>query len=249
MCAMLKQTSLLIQNLANYNNSTEFYWGKAHKDNNDFTIMSMLTTCKDYLVDIQYRNSGHITKSDWTKEQLQSNCYYIIFPTQEHKNRFLSNIVNWLNPYEEKYGITKTVATPVENYTKTIVIEGGTEWTINTCARSFYLSFIRLCAYITEEQLSDAINGNLRYYCNETSYFSSMMKEGRKIYQYIWNNPKELFITPTDKQNNTLYEITDLSHGCTGPFYFIDAIKYNENISTFVEQHPIYQLFSKIIAE
>jgi len=201
-----------------------WYWGKACKTDDGFEVMSSPQTCKDYLVDIQYRDSYSCKKINWTTEQLKSNCYYILMPTKAVYKKFMENMII-LNTYEKKHRFARTVVTEIEFEGEyVVVIEGSKKWTVTTTALSFYLSLIRLCGYNTMdvETLEGSLNAN-KTSCNEFSYFRGMSERSKALYNYYYKNPRLLMPKLSDEVTFTGYDkqYHTLSHGVTGLFYLL----------------------------
>jgi len=234
------QAKCPLNNFYHFVETRDWYWGKAYKDDEgDYQVISTPQTCKDYLVDIQYRNSHTIYKNNWTPEQLASNCYYILLPTKVEANFFLKNITEVLNVYEKKNHFMQTKATIMDENMAgyigpVIVIEGSKCWTRTTTALSFYLSLIRLCGYadnLSADNLLPVLNDKQALKCNEQRYFRSMTAKARELYEYFYQHPRELMPKMSDTISVTGYHphYKELGHGCTGLFYLLTYLEHVEN--------------------
>lgn len=227
---------------SDYKRSTLF-WGKAcTTDSETFLGMQLPITCKDYMVDTQYRSNGNIRIDNWSKEQRHENAFYIVFIDNAQKELFLANVPLLIHPIEKKQRIIRTkIFEPDESPFKNknlphVVIKGSQKWIRNSMAWSFYLSLIRLCAYTTEEIGFDLSNQYLRT-TSDWSYYTNLQPKGKEIWNWLIKDCSVLFTKPPEEYNpitNYKNSFGYINHGQTGIFHCL-AICDRKNLGNMYE--------------
>ena len=236
-CNFAKQRSG-IMDFSSYHGSGYWYWGKAcfDKETGVYEVMGQPQTCKDYLVDIHYRMQASIREDTWTDEQKNDVCYWIGFPNDAIKERFLKNVVLHLNAWEKKHRLQKTTVEMFEvtdSYNHKInlaFIRGSKMWGRTTYARGFYLSMVRLMGYWEDWNVDSMMNvitdrSNPYGNCNEKIYFQRMGTTEARMFDKLYQNPRIMMEKLPDTHNITGYskEVLSLGHGVTGFFF---ALQY-----------------------
>ena len=91
--AKLPSSYTLTYNLTNGYKRNSLFWGKVCTTNSEtFLGMQLPVTCKDYMVDTQYRSNSNIHIDNWSKEQLHENAFYIVFINDVQKDLFLDQM-------------------------------------------------------------------------------------------------------------------------------------------------------------
>ena len=207
-------------------------WAKAymHPDGR-VEMMQSLVSCKDYILDTQWRGqSGYIT-GKWNKKQQRQNCFFIYIPTDV---KFLERIQSFLHPYEEAnnlkkteyYSISKVTPAPEQEGSicdRGLIIRGDDKWNSNGLTWSFYLSLIRALVSAKSASSLDTIFNTCS--SNEYGYWNTLTDIGKDFIRHVYNNIQYYFEPIPAKYNTYTGYTTSCGHGATGPFYLSAHVK------------------------
>ena len=187
-----------------------FLWGKACSIKGGYEIMGYPRQCKDYMIDTQYRDVGHLLKSKWTKEQLKAVCYYIY--TNMHK-RFINNIKSFLHPIEKRLQVKQTIFQEETLEGKKVIIIKGSDWWSKTVAlHTHYLTLIRLCYSLPGGSVFKDVASILNVDNSDIYKYRYYYKHYGKVIEAVFRNPRLLA-----KFSYTGFpENRELSHGMCG---------------------------------
>lgn len=247
--AKLPSFYTLTNNLNNGYKRSTLFWGKAcTTDSETFLGMQMPVTCKDYMVDTQYRSNGNIRIDSWEKEQLHENAFYIIFINNAQKELFLANVSLLIHPIEKKQRIIRTkIFEPDESPFKPlnlphVIVKGSQKWIRNSMAWSFYLSLMRLCAYTTKEIGFDLSNDYLRV-TSDWIYYTSLQPKGKEIWNWLIKDCSVLFTKPPEEYDpitNYKNSFGPISHGHTGIFHCLSICDRKNLANMYTGNDKIY---------
>jgi len=226
-------------------NDEYYMWAKGIRTEDPLIYQAIqgVVSCKDYVLDTQFRTQGYFDPQHWTKEVLHQNVTIIFFPLITDLKNLQKHLETFLHPLEKKFGFTPTkVLQTVEvcgnKKRKCAVIDGDDQWNRNGLLYSFYLSIIRALAHtdkdkiVTQENIFE-ICGN----CNEYNYWMAVKESKYQVdfINFIWNNIPSLVEIPKEFNSYTGWNHTyhRPSHGETGPFHLagrIDRTKVNAAI-------------------
>lgn len=239
----------LTYNLTNGYKRSTLFWGKAcTTDSETFLGMQLPVTCKDYMVDTQYRSNSYIRIDNWSKEQLHENAFYIIFIDNAQKELFLANVPLLIHPIEKKQRIIRTkIFEPDESPFKNknlphVVVKGSQKWIRNSMAWSFYLSLMRLCAYTTKEIGFDLSNDYLRV-TSDWIYYTSLQPKGKEIWNWLIKDCSVLFTKPPEEYDpitNYKNSFGPISHGHTGIFHCLTICDRKNLANMYTGNDKIY---------
>lgn len=225
-----------LANCLQYTDTSGFWWMKACSTPEEgvYKLIQAPVTCKDYVVDTQYRE---VTSGNWsmghmdiTDKERHENCVAVISHVNYIK-QLMHHLELFLHPLEEKLELEKTQVLPVDKYNNMdkkglYIITGDNKW--NTCGLSWsmYLSIIRAMAFTNTKRTPKTIN-DLFTYCsaNEGRYMqyyvheSEYSKYGKKIFAWIEEN-LPLFLDGIKLKSYNKYTgyTTAQGHGMTGQF-------------------------------
>lgn len=239
----------IAQSLLSEYKRSNLYWGKVYTtDSETFLGMQLPVTCKDYIVDTQYRSNSNIRIDIWEKEQLRENAFYIVFIDNAQKELFLANVPLLIHPIEKKQRIIRTkIFEPDESPFKNknlphVVVKGSQKWIRNSMAWSFYLSLIRLCAYTTKEIGFDLSNDYLRV-TSDWIYYTSLQPKGKEIWNWLIKDCSVLFTKPPEEYDpitNYKNSFGPISHGHTGIFHCLTICDRKNLANMYTGNDKIY---------
>ena len=212
-----------------------FIWCKAHTNKEgDFVVMGTFRQCKDYMMDLHFRNQNHINLQYWTQENIDEVCYIINMPV-EYEARFEKNIKEYLNVIEKNNRFKRTTITKFENHQLTkntspdtyYAVKASDMWGKNCIMRSTFLSLLRMCYNYTGTGLIETIDDFLTFInINDVYYFNKFSNSVKKFYLYCLNNPHILLKNPANVSPTGFKGGEYIGHGQTGLLYTLLHIKY-----------------------
>ena len=221
-----KFTDSVSDNLSYYIGS--FMWCKAHtNEEGDFVFMGNFRQCKDYMMDLHFRNQDHLLKEHWTQENIDEVCYIINMPSQ-YEATFEKNVKEYLNVIEKNNRFKRTIITKFENHilVDTITpytyyaVKASNMWGKNCIMRSTFLTLLRMCHRYTGTGLIKTIDDYVTHVkVKDTSYFHKFQEATKKFYLYCLNNPRLLLKNPANVTPTGFKKGEQLAHGQTGLLY------------------------------
>lgn len=216
-------------------------WAKAcmHPDGR-VEIMQSLVSCKDYILDTQWRGQGGYITGEWNKQQQRQNCFFIYIPNDV---KFLERIQSFLHPYEEANNLKKTEYYSISKITPSpegeghlcdrgLIIRGDDKWNSNGLTWSFYLSLIRALVSAKSTSSLDTIFNTCS--SNEHSYWTNLTDAGKEFIYHVYKNIQHYFEPIPAKYNTYTGYTISCGHGATGPFYLaLHATNIIEHIKTY----------------
>ena len=118
--------------------------------------MTKQVSCKDYLMDIHFRQSHHLAMNNWKKEEVEDMCYYMHINDPFEEAALIKNVKEFLNVYEKRHRLIRTTVKngSIGDY-RVLFIRASQMWAKTCIARSFYLSLLRMCMFINNPAIND----------------------------------------------------------------------------------------------
>jgi len=210
----------------NTKNTYDFWWGKGCTIKDEVHFMGILGSCKDYLVDLQYRPANSTAsrwrKDAWTPEQQKEVCYIINMPL-EWEERFRKNITDVIHAYEKAHRIKRTIVTKLTYDDNTyFCIKGSDMWGKTCLALSHYLTLIRMAALSDNLRMDNlgALQASISGSTNDGYALANLAscQKRVKVFNHFLNNPR-LLMKFNPKYPNDVSGIHPKSrdfHGITG---------------------------------
>ena len=231
--------------LPDYANST--CWAKACMiSENTAEIMQGIVSCKDYLLDTQWRGQTGYKTTAWTPVQQRQNCFFLYIPQDV---KFRERVASFLHPYEEANGLNKTEIYGINKITPQsentgyaadngYIIRGDDRWNSNGLVWSFYLSIVRALISAKSAVTLSGIFSSCS--SNECSYWNNLTETGRQWIMHIYEN-LPLYLAPITKPAFHKYTgyTSSVGHGATGPFYLANKINL---MATYLDKYKKFGL-------
>lgn len=200
------------------NTAFEWYpqcWGKACYKDGAYHIMTKPISCKDYLMDIHFRQSHLLVMNNWKKEEVEDMCYYMHINGSFEEAALINNVKNFLNVYEKKHRLIRTIVEigNIGDY-QVLFIRASQMWAKTCIARSFYLSLLRMCIFINNPAINDTADLlNNMDNCTDKIYITQYSNiDLRKEFDIFFKKPRLLMKGLYAGQENTM----GMVHGQTG---------------------------------
>ena len=216
-----------------------FMWCKAHTDaEGNFVVMGNFRQCKDYIMDLHFRNQDHLLKEHWTQGNIDEVCYIINMPSK-YEATFEKNVKEYLNVIEKNNRFKRTIITKFRDFKLTndvnpytyYAVKASNMWGKNCIIRSTFLSLLRMCHSYTGTGLIETINDYVTHVkVNDTRCFNEFSVSAKKFYLHCLNNPRLLLKNPTNVTPTGFKKGTQVAHGQTGLLYAL----------LFAEEYPQY---------
>ena len=218
-----------------------FIWCKAHTDiEGNFVVMGNFRQCKDYMMDLHFRNQDHLLKEHWTQENIDEVCYIINMPSQ-YEATFEKNVKEYLNVIEKNNRFKRTTITKFENHQLTkntspdtyYAVKASDMWGKNCIIRSTFLSLLRMCHSYTGTGLIETINDYVTHVkVYDTSCFNEFSVSAKKFYLHCLNNPRLLLKNPANVSPTGFKEGEYVGHGQTGLLYaLLYSTEYPQSVN------------------
>lgn len=213
----------------------------------DFCVISPSVTCKDYLLDVSFRENGGGFSPENLKQYGFSEENYAETPAfywKLNKNDFLTfsnNLNNFFHTYEKQYGIKiPTTIDKAELYNKDgnlqknysiYVITFDPKWMTSYTLLSCYYSWLRFLRDLPDiKDINTIKNYQSKYksgtYSHFTNDFLNIHSNFNDIYWYLMNDLSMFFSLPKGKHDKGYKNIDKFrrNHGAAGLAYLLNFI-------------------------